>query len=286
MTRALAATPLLFATDLDGTLLDEESYGFEAAQEALDALAARDVPLVLASSKTRREMEIVAQSLGVECVLIVENGGEVVLPGSPGDAGRRWSRDGGAVELVLGLERRILVAHLADLARAAGVAVRGFSSCSAAEIARLTGLSLAEAEAAADRRYDEPFLLDDVGAVPRLKEGATLRGLRVSRGGRFWHLGGPGDKGDAFRALLGHWRAEGRTFSTVGLGDAPNDEPLLRAVARPIVIPRACGTVDEELAARVPEAEVAPAPGPGGWNTAVLTVLGGRRLPRVSGGTT
>jgi mannosyl-3-phosphoglycerate phosphatase len=41
---------LLVATDLDGTLLDEASYGFDDAREALERLAERSVPLVLCSS--------------------------------------------------------------------------------------------------------------------------------------------------------------------------------------------------------------------------------------------
>jgi hypothetical protein len=37
------------------------------------------------------------------------------------------------------------------------------------------------------------------------------------------------------------------------------------------------------MAAVLPDAEVAPAPGPAGWNAAVLAVLGGGRLPQVTG---
>jgi mannosyl-3-phosphoglycerate phosphatase len=279
---AETAAPLLVVTDLDGTLLDEETYAFDAARAALDALAGRGVPLVLASSKTGREMQALSEALGVDCVLIVENGGAVIVPAPRGSAGAGALEPD--VELVLGVDRRVLVEQLADMARATGVAVRGFSSCSVDEIARLTGLTRGEAEAASDRRYDEPFLAGDPGEVARLVGAASARGVRITRGGRFFHLSGPTDKGTALRALLGHWRTQGRTFSTVGLGDAPNDGPLLRAVDRPIIVPRPGGSPDADLAALVPEAEIAPCPGPAGWNAAVLAVLGGQRLPRVSGG--
>jgi hypothetical protein len=53
---------------------------------------------------------------------------------------------------------------------------------------------------------------------------------------------------------------------------------MLERVDRPIVIPRSSGAIDNVLAARLPQAERAPAPGPAGWNAAVLAVLGGRRL--------
>jgi hypothetical protein len=70
----------------------------------------------------------------------------------------------------------------------------------------------------------------------------------------------------------------------VGLGDAANDLPLLLAVERPIVIPRPGGGLDPALARALPGAEQAPAPGPAGWNAAVLRLLEGGRLQTVAGG--
>jgi hypothetical protein len=48
--------PVVFS-DLDGTLLDHETYSFDAARPGLDALKSRGIPLILASSKTRAEMQ-------------------------------------------------------------------------------------------------------------------------------------------------------------------------------------------------------------------------------------
>jgi len=50
------ASTFLFATGLDGCLLDATTYSFEAARPALSLLAERSIPLVLASGKTRAEM--------------------------------------------------------------------------------------------------------------------------------------------------------------------------------------------------------------------------------------
>ena len=103
----------------------------------------------------------------------------------------------------------------------------------------------------------------------------------MSRAGRFFHLTGDTDKGQALCVLLTVLERPGQQLTTVGLGDAGNDLPLLRAVDRPIVIPRRIGGVDSTLARELPQAERAPAPGPVGWNAAVLAVLDGRRLPLV-----
>ena len=253
--------PSWVASDLDGTLLDAR-YAWESARPALEALRAHGIPLVLCSSKTRAEMEALAAELPAAGALIVENGGAVV--------------DDGRVR-VLGIPREQLVEALASLAAETGATVRGFASLSPDELMELSGLDRDGAGRALQREYDEPFLAtpDDTAA---LAAAAARRGLRVTRGGRFLHLTGPADKGTALAAWLaarGFERAEG-----LGLGDAPNDIPLLRAVGRPLLMPGPAGRVDPELRGAFPEAERAPGPGPVGWNSAVLAVLGGERLPQ------
>jgi mannosyl-3-phosphoglycerate phosphatase len=273
---------LLVATDLDGTLLDETDYRFEAAREALARLAERRVPLVLCSSKTRAEMEPLARELGLDSPLIVENGGALLVPQALRIAVPGAVADRGFLVLELGVPRPGLAAALGEIAREAEAELRPFASLSAEDVARLTGLSTQAARWALERHYDEPFLLADARAEPRVAEAARRRGLTVQRGGRFHHLMGGSDKGRALHVLVGLYSARGVRFDTVGIGDAGNDLPLLEAVDRPIVMPRPTG-LDPLLAARLPGAERAPAPGPAGWNAAVLAVLEGRRLPAVGG---
>jgi mannosyl-3-phosphoglycerate phosphatase len=181
------------------------------------------------------------------------------------------------------VRRERLLTELPGVAREAGVRVRSFAEMSAGEVASLTGLSAGLAELALRREYDEPFLVEgpaesDPELDARLDRAARRRGLRVTRGGRFLHLTGPADKGDALRAILGASPAGGEVL---GLGDGGNDLPLLLAATRPIVVPRPDGTVDPCLGARLPEAERAPEPGPAGWSAAVLVVLSGGSMPRV-----
>jgi mannosyl-3-phosphoglycerate phosphatase len=260
--------PIVFS-DLDGCLLDRQTYAFAAAAEALAALRARGVPLVLCSGKTRAELLPLAAQLLVRTPLVVENGGAVL--------------DGAAV-LALGVPRARLLAALPQLARDAGLDLRGFSEMTLDEVAWLTGLDHAAAALALQREYDEPFaVLGAAGRDPaldaRLDDAARPLGLRVTHGGRLHHLHGPADKGDGVRAVL---RLARRSASgSIGLGDSATDVPLLRAVERPIVVPGPAG-VDPALAAALPRAERAPEPGPAGWNAALLAVLAGSRLPPVA----
>ncbi|MGE3843482.1 MAG: HAD-IIB family hydrolase [Vicinamibacterales bacterium] len=283
---AAGVQDLLVVTDLDGTLLDEQTYSCDAAREALEALARRDVPLVLATSKTQAEIAELTVGLPLAVVAIVEHGGAVVVPAEAlvrPPAGAR--REAGGFIIELGLPREQIIIHLKGIAKDTGASLTGWASLTVEEIARLANLSLSAARRAQARRYDEPFQIGDQAALPRVREAASQRGLRVHRGGRFLHLSAAStDKGSAFRLLLRAYEAQGRRFLTVGLGDAPNDVPLLASVDRPVIVPRPDGEADPTLAARLPESERAPAPGPVGWNAAVLAVLGGRTLPRITRG--
>lgn len=275
---------LLVVTDLDGCLLDARTYRHDAAGPALSALGRRRHPVVMCSGKTRAEMEMLARDLGLVAPFIVENGGAIVFPegAAPGAVPGAVERDGARV-LALGAPRAMLVRALAEIAAAAGVEVRGFASLSASEVAELTGLSEAMARSALQREYDEPFLLESSDALAGLARAAAARGLRLSHGGRFHHLGADADKGLAVRTLLSVYRGSERPVHSVGLGDAGTDVSLLRSVDRPILVPRPDGSLDPVLAAALPGAERAPRPGPEGWNAAVLAVLDGRVLPRVPG---
>jgi mannosyl-3-phosphoglycerate phosphatase len=269
---------LVVFSDLDGTLLDRERYSFEEAEPALRALRERGIPLVLCSGKTRAEMEPLRARLGLDAPFIVENGGAIVVP----EAG-----PGPARLVPLGVPRAQLIAALVELERETGIPLRPFSQLSPEEVAGLTGLSAEQAARAQQRDYDEPFLITGPGMASgdsrdralddRLDAAARRFGLRVIHGGRLHHLTGPSDKGTAVRAVLrlpAYQRVE-----SLGLGDAASDRALLEAVDRPILVPGP-GGIDPALATALPAAERAPAPGPRGWNRAVLTILEGGQLPR------
>jgi mannosyl-3-phosphoglycerate phosphatase len=267
----------LVVTDLDGTLLDEDTYDVAPARPALRALQERQVPVVLCSSKTRAEIEPLATALGLRAPFITENGGAIVFP--PGARlPPRAVRGGEGAVLALGTPRPDLVAALPGIAGEAGARVRSFATMTAAEVAAITGLSEADATLARRREWDEPFVAEATdepnGLDERLAAAARRRGLRVTRGGRFHHLTGASDKGTAVRALLEVLPPADHGMS-VGLGDAANDLPMLRAVDRPVLMPRKRGGVDPALAAALPAALLAPGPGPAGWAAAVLGLLAG-----------
>ena len=272
---------LIFFTDLDGTLLDHRTYAWTAARPALRALARRQRPLVIVTSKTRAEVAPLLREIDRREPFVVENGGAIYVPvgyfpfriASAEQAGRGWQR------VALGTPYQRLVAALAIAAQRARVEVRGFNRMSARELAERTGLKLVAARRARRREFDEAFVIldGDARAWPRLRAEIRRRGLRSTRGSRFLHIMGANDKGAAVRRLAAWFRrAEGGRVRTVGLGDSPNDIPMLRAVDVPVLVARPGGRYDPETSAAVPTARRAGGIGPEGWNRAVLRLL----LPR------
>ena len=258
---------LVIFTDLDGTLLDHDTYSFAPARPALVELRRRRVPLVLSTSKTRAEVAALRRRLKNRHPFIVENGGGVFVPRGYFDRGHPQS-------IELGRPYSEIVAALSDLARKSRVRVRGFHQLSAREIAEMTGLPLADARLAQEREFDEPFwfLTSDRAARARFVRLARRSGYGVTTGGRLWHLFSGSDKGLAVRRLSALYRRSGR-IRTLALGDAANDLSMLRAVDQAVLLPRPDGRFDGAVLRAVPGVIRGSAPGPEGWNEAVLRAL-------------
>ena len=260
-------------SDLDGTLLDARTYRFDAAQPALETLRTRGVPLVLCSSKTRREIEVYRERLGNHDPFIFENGGGICVPEGLFPFPIEGEVADGCRVIPLGTPYPILRSALASLRQELGVAATGFGDLTAVGVAELTGLPLMEADLARRREFDETFVFDD----PReLRETEFLRaiearGLHWTRG-RYFHILGDNDKGRAARMLTEFYRRGQPDLRSIGLGDSINDLPLLEAVDIPVLVQREDGSYVGGV--QSPRLVLADGVGPTGWNRAILEMFG------------
>jgi len=261
-------------TDLDGTLLDHQTYSWAGAREALAELEQRGVPLVFCTSKTRSEVEMLRRKVRNAHPFITENGGGVFIPQGyfprriPGE-----TRVGRYHCLALGRPYEDVVEAMQAIAKQAGADVVGFHQMTAHEVADNTGLTLAEAELARKRDFDEPFFFagGNAKAEATFLQAARQRGLEVTRGGRFWHLFSGSDKGKAVRRLFDLYRQGAHhKLRSVALGDSANDLPLLAAADQAFLLPRPDGSFDAEVLEKLPRVARGAAPGSQGWNAAVL----------------
>ncbi len=260
----------IVVSDLDGTLLDNLTYSYEAALPALEVLKRKRVPLVLSTSKTRAEVELWRSRLDNHDPFIVENGGAVYVPRGYFPFAVPDAVERGEYEVMeLGVPYRGLVAALEAASREAGCRVLGFGALSVAELSLRTHLPVHQAVLAQQREYDEPFEIVGPGTY-RLLEAIERRGLRWTRGDRFYHITGPNDKADALKRLLALYRRVYGDVVVVALGDGWNDVTLLNAADLPVLVRSNYAAV---LKRAVPRGVLTRFPGPHGWNEAVLAAL-------------
>lgn len=272
-------------TDLDGTLLDSETYSWAPAMEALNALKECRASIVLVSSKTFAEMGPLHRELRLIDPFVVENGGGIIFNLQMAIARQLVTLNNmtnpvpreDLLMLPLGARYERLVSALAEMSHETGIPLRGFSEMSVEEVMSLTGLGIRDARRAKMRDFDEPFIVPEhIGARKELlREAARQRGLSTVQGGRFWHLIGHEGKGIAVSRLMEACRRVHGQIITIGLGDSPNDFPFLELVDIPVVVGGAVSGLI--LPDSLTRARLTSETGPEGWNGAILAWMSDAR---------
>lgn len=270
-------TDYIIFSDLDGSLLDAATYSYDAADAALRKLFESPTQLVFVSSKTRAEMEPLRTRLRLPTPFIVENGGAVFIPDGYFPFSVEDSVSCGSYRVIeIGTPYAGLRAALKEIDRDLSCRLHGFGDMTVDEIARYTDLSRADAGLAKQREFDEPFLVTGRAVtLKQLQDKAEAKGLNCTKGGRFYHLMGSNDKGQATVRLIKLYRrlaqTRGHEFLTIGIGDSLNDLPMLQVVDHPVLVQKPDGAYDSDI--DLPGLIRAPGIGPAGWNAAVLDLL-------------
>ncbi|MBW2001928.1 MAG: HAD-IIB family hydrolase [Deltaproteobacteria bacterium] len=262
---------ILIFTDLDSTLLDDQTYDFSPARPALKIIHSRKIPLILVSSKTRAEIEFFRELLSLETPFIAENGGGIYFPTSfalpkeyPYEKIDRFHA------LFMGRPIKEVLERSKKLK--GDFNFRGFSEMSVQEIASLTSLTLENALRASKREFDEPILLQNFSDNQEIFcEKAAQYGLDCVHGGRFIHLFLGGNKGRAVEKVLDIYKQRKGAIFSIALGDSPNDISMLNAVDRAVVMQGRDGTYIKGLAH--PDIITTEGNGPEVWHRVMLSIL-------------
>ena len=212
-------------TDVDGTLMDH-SYNLSPARKTIKLLDNLNIPVILCTSKTASEVEIIRKDLNLRDPYIVENGAAIYGEHINGD---KW-------EIILGEKYQSLEMILKDLSQEVNFCLRPLNTLSDKEATELTGLSGDSLILMRDRHWSMPFLNPPIPIEKKLKSLCQKYKVNIFKGNRMSHLlSVNSDKGKAIKKLIEF--TENYGVKIIGLGDSPNDLPLLKAADYKIVIP-------------------------------------------------
>jgi mannosyl-3-phosphoglycerate phosphatase len=268
----MSADRFIVFTDLDGTLLDRETYSPDEAMPAVEMLIRKKTPIVFCSSKTRSEQEPYREKLSIHDPFIVEDGGAIFCDEGyfpfPRDYAKRIN---GYEAIELGNRYADIREKLQSVQLELDLKIVGYGDLTSSEVASLSGLSEDQAERAKEREYQETVVSryseEDLN---RLDRALKKRDLVLSPGARFMGVGGPTDKGIAADILSTMYRLMHPGVRTIGIGDSFNDISLFLSVDIPVLVQQPDATwapIAMESLHRVEGA------GPRGWNDFVMKWL-------------
>jgi len=202
-------------SDVDGTLMDH-FYDLTPAKETITWLQRLGIPVILCTSKTKSEVKIIRNDLNLKDPYIVENGGAIY--GEYSD-GKEW-------EIILGKSYANLEKILNILSENINFKLRPLNTLSDNEATNLTGLQGESLNLMRDRHWSMPFLNPPDTFYKDLKRLCEIYDVDIFRGNRMSHLlSKTSNKGIAIKRLLN--KNESHNAQIIGLGDSPNDLPLL-----------------------------------------------------------
>lgn len=252
----------VIVTDLDGTLLHHQNYGYQDSLPTIDSLKAQGIPIILNTSKTFHETDKIRRTLGLADPFIVENGSCVYLPSDSADENTAlpyWKIELGVsfefIDNILNaMEHRYRFTRL--------------SQCSVEQAMRITDLPESDAKLAIQREYSDPILWQDSeenlqGFTEWLRRNDLIR----VQGGRFYSIQGKCSKGGALKFLLRHYYGNRKT---IVLGDSENDAEMLADADVSVMVNSPSNT---SLAKRITPDIKTKSPAPKGWAEGVNAAL-------------
>ena len=268
---------MIVFTDLDGTLIDFETYSFELTAPRVKRLLADGISVVFCSSKTRIEQQALMRAMGIDTLGIVENGSGIYVPAGnnifPHHAAQKLPDGSRLVEF--GQPAANIRDAVQSVSGVLDIDLRPYSALDDNEIANLTGLTLEGAARARDRDFSETLTAQlEPSQWLEVQSEFAQHDLQCLCGGRFYTVSAEDcNKGTALKAVVAAAAlADSRDFElrSIAIGDSFNDVDMLVAADFAYLVQKsdeAWHDVD------LPGLHKIPAIGPAGWLLAIVHAL-------------
>jgi mannosyl-3-phosphoglycerate phosphatase family protein len=186
------------------------------------------------------EQELIRQELGLTGPFIVENGGAILVPEGYFNKSvfcQDGKRLGKFVIVELGRPVSFIREKLNVLRKESNLKFQAVGDLSLDELSKVTRLQPNLAKLMAEREFAETILSIEKDDLPDFSKRAQLMGLKVIYGGQFIDVTAGNDKGRAVSFLMDCFKKEyGKDVIFFGIGDSPNDVPMLSEVDVPMLV--------------------------------------------------
>ncbi|MEM7304820.1 MAG: HAD-IIB family hydrolase, partial [Pseudomonadota bacterium] len=233
-------TQIIIFSDMDGSLLDHDSYSHADADDLLKILNKLNIPVIPCTSKTFAEMEVIRAELENKHPFVIENGAAVYIPMAYFDAPPNdLDEVNGYYVKAFVKDRHHWQSILGKFDLHSNKAFLTFEQAGTTKIAEMTGLRLEQARLANERQYGEPLQWQGTESeYHTFKQYIDQQGGKLLKGGRFVHLSGECDKGKSLNWLMDLFKSHNpnQNLISIALGDSQNDVAMIEAADYGILI--------------------------------------------------
>jgi mannosyl-3-phosphoglycerate phosphatase len=204
----------------------DHSYDLTPAKETIKTLQKLSIHVILCTSKTASEVKVIRKELNLTDPYIVENGAAIY--------GESLKKVNG--EIILGKKYEFLEEILNFISKEINYKLIPLNDLTDQEATKLTGLKGDSLNLMRDRHWSMPFLNPPIYLEEKMNICCKNFNVDIFKGNRMSHLlSTNSNKGKAIKALKEYSNIQ--NIKIIGLGDSPNDLPLLLSSDIRIVIP-------------------------------------------------
>lgn len=234
----------IILTDLDGSLLDHETYSYGYAKDLLLMLEKIRIPVIPVTSKTFSEVVKLRNELNNKHPFITENGAGIYIPKSYfKQIELNWKIKNDYFFISDSYNRDFLVDAIQSHAHEFLAEFKTFHALNEIEgigsIAKVTGLCVEDAQLASEREFSEVVIWLSTEKRRKLfADCLEKHGLLVQQGGRFLNITGQSTKGGAVQKLIEIYCAQPNIDScdSLAIGDSQNDISMLEIADQALII--------------------------------------------------
>ena len=260
----IKAHKILIFTDLDGTLLDRDTFKFDVIRDYIKKLLTKGIFIIPNTSKTEKEILEFNKEIGSSLPYISENGAVI--------NGLDLLNSNLPKELILSREKDNLIKIFENsVPLNLQNKCRWLSEMDKKKQSLIFGLVNEKLKLALNRKYTVPFIFEGTkNEKKELSKVVKKSGLALQEGGRVINLTDKVNKAKALQVFVRFFKKNNKKVKTIAVGDNYNDLDMLKTSDYPCLVFNDKFTLDQ---IPINDLIATNKPSPEGWADVIKMAL-------------